>query len=418
MRIGRISQIGLMILLLGCSRERPAEEPAQVETPVAGEPAAVSGGTGWSGRSTLGAHFRSLSLADREKLDPPPAGGIVIAEILSRGPAKRARLAAGDVVVAMNGAPVGVLCDFYSRLAERPPGEAVRLSIQRRNATFEATVTPASAADLYEPACEAGEAAGCLLLGWEKPPEEALPLFHKACEIGLADGCALEGNAYLNGKGAAQDEQRSAALFERSCLLGSAPGCVSEAYQYVTGRGVQRDVDRALDLYTRSCDAGDASGCYNVGVMLDMARGVERDPARAIRAYEQSCDGGYPLACTNLGYLAQHGKDMPQDEARAADLYRRACEPDKCNDPDSRGCANLAILYRRAIGVTEDKSRAADLFQRACDGGQPDACFYLGEMLDAGEGIEKDPTRAAELYRQACKGGHQPGCEAAERLGK
>jgi TPR repeat protein len=106
---------------------------------------------------------------------------------------------------------------------------------------------------------------------------------------------------------------------------------------------------------------------------------------------------------------------MPQDEARAADFYRRACEPNGCNDPDSRGCANLAILYRRAIGVAEDKSRAADLFQRACDGGQPDACFYLGEMLDAGEGIKKDPSRAVKLYQQACQGGHREGCEAAER---
>src|SRR5918996_4404698 len=180
--------LGSLLLVLGCGRaEKPQEAPAPQETPNAGEQAVAAGG-----QSTLGAHFRALSLKDRQQLDPPPAGGIVIVEVLSRGPAQKARLASGDVILAVDGAAVKGLCDFYQSLGQRPPGQEVKLSIQRRNATFDASVTLAPIGDLYEVSCLTGGGAGCLLLGWAKGPgPEAVALFEKSCQLGLGDGCGV-----------------------------------------------------------------------------------------------------------------------------------------------------------------------------------------------------------------------------------
>jgi TPR repeat protein len=55
-----------------------------------------------------------------------------------------------------------------------------------------------------------------------------------------------------------------------------------------------------------------------------------------------------------------------------------------------------------------DLHRAGELFERACEGGEPEACFRLGELLDAAE-----PSRALALYQKACGYGHDEACEHA-----
>jgi TPR repeat protein len=366
--------LSLAILLAACvPRGRHEESAPRSASPGSGKAASQP-----AGRATFGALVRDLPPRERRALEPPPAVGVLVGEVIVLGPAARAGLRTRDVIVALDGTAVKTPCDLFKRLAAKKPGESVAFSMQRRNATFDAAIVLDEAAPLYTLACDTGDAAGCMLLAWEKKKTgNAVDLFKKACDWGLADGCAAAGKAYLDGEEISQDTRQSLALFERGCLQGSASACASEAFQYATGRGVPQDDVRATERYVKACDGGDPSGCYNFGLMAETGRGTDQDFTRAVTAYTEGCDGGSYLACTNLGFLVENGRGTPADEAKAAGFYRRACEGDGCGDRDTKGCLNLGICALHGRGIPEDPARAAGLFRQACDGGEADACSRL-----------------------------------------
>ncbi len=364
----------LALLFTACAPgERHEESAPRRASPDAGKAASRR-----SGRVTFGALVHDLPPRERRALEPPPAGGVLVGEVIALGPAARAGLRPRDVIVALDRTAVKNPCDLFKHLAGKKAGQSVAFSMQRRNATFDASVVLDEAVPVYTLACDAGDAAGCMLLAWEnKGTGKAVDLFKKACDLGLPDGCAAAGKAYFDGEGISQDTRQSLALFERGCLQGSAAACVAEAFQYAVGRGVPQDDVRATERYLRACDGGDASGCYNLGLMAETGRGTDQDFTRAVTAYTEGCEGGSYLACTNLGFLVENGRGTPADEAKAAGYYRRACDGDGCGDRDAKGCLNLGIFALHGRGIPEDPARAAQLFRQACDGGEADACSRL-----------------------------------------
>lgn len=66
---------------------------------------------------------------------------VVIVGLNPRGPAARAELRSGDIVLAVAGAAVSDLADFYTRLwAQGPAGCAIPLRIKRENDTFDVEI--------------------------------------------------------------------------------------------------------------------------------------------------------------------------------------------------------------------------------------------------------------------------------------
>jgi S1-C subfamily serine protease len=69
---------------------------------------------------------------------------IVVAGMTSNSPAARAELSAGDLILAVDGAPVSELGDFYERLwAQGEAGAVIPLSIQREDDVFEVEIRSA-----------------------------------------------------------------------------------------------------------------------------------------------------------------------------------------------------------------------------------------------------------------------------------
>lgn len=98
------------------------------------------------------------------------------------GAADRAGLQAGDVIVAVDGAPVGGFSDLQ-RVTRDGAGAAMTLSVLRDGATFEATVTP----DLVETTdALTGEAVTRPLLGVQKQQTEVTPRLEGVGPIGAA----------------------------------------------------------------------------------------------------------------------------------------------------------------------------------------------------------------------------------------
>jgi serine protease Do len=67
----------------------------------------------------------------------PRVEGIIVSEILAGGPADKAGLKVGDIIVAVNGDKVNSEDDFYGVVVDASPGDALKLSIVREKKTID-----------------------------------------------------------------------------------------------------------------------------------------------------------------------------------------------------------------------------------------------------------------------------------------
>ena len=76
--------------------------------------------------------------------------GLLLEDVAPGGPAEEAGLAIGDVVVAMNGRPVGNLAEFVSTLTLRNVGRSVRLDILRGTKALTIQIPVAERPDRFD----------------------------------------------------------------------------------------------------------------------------------------------------------------------------------------------------------------------------------------------------------------------------
>lgn len=415
--------LAFALAVSGCAtvaRQAPpaSVSPAPPTTPAVAEAPCAHG--------TLGIEPGDLTRGFRESRRlPADLAGAVVTSVLPGGPAARAGIRAGDVLLQIGDARVATSCDATDALFDGRC-DPVRIVALRDGARFEATVRPAEQQPFLERSCGDGVNEACFRLAWlvwngsgvGKNEDEALALYDTACAKGSSEACAYLG-IHLAERGA--PVERAVATLTRSCDLGSSAGCAHLAYLYATGSQVERDDARATPLYVRSCDLGDARGCYNAGLMYRDGRGVPSDLPRAVAAYEEGCRGGSSTACCDLGWYYENGRGVGKDESRAAELYRKACQGTSCQPANRRACVNLGLAYRDGIGVAKDRARAAEIFEAACEDevdsedvdpeeSQAHACSLLGAMALVGGGIEADPGRGLGLSTRGCDGGDAFGC--------
>jgi serine protease DegQ len=97
-----------------------------------------------SGRAThsyLGIQPDQVTREVATQLGLEQARGVVALEVIGGGPAARAGLRPGDVIVAMDAAAVETVEDLYAELRRRRPGSEARLTFIRDRRQQEATVT-------------------------------------------------------------------------------------------------------------------------------------------------------------------------------------------------------------------------------------------------------------------------------------
>jgi serine protease Do len=148
-----------------------------------------------TGRVTRGRMGVYLSDVDRDIAAslglPRPDGGLV-GRIERGGPAEKAGLRDGDIIVAFNGKPVGRSAELRRLAAETRPGTSVDLSVWRNGATTRVPVVlaeleppqPVAKVETPAPAPKAGNALG-LSVGDLTAPQKA--------ELGARPGVVIEG---------------------------------------------------------------------------------------------------------------------------------------------------------------------------------------------------------------------------------
>lgn len=113
----------------------PPTSTAQSEpavAPIKAAPAPLPPDLGVTGSTITQYSSVSVNMADPH--------GAFIADVRTGGPAARAGLVPGDIVVTFNGMRVGTFDDLMKRVSDTPAGSLIRLGVVRRGSTMELSV--------------------------------------------------------------------------------------------------------------------------------------------------------------------------------------------------------------------------------------------------------------------------------------
>lgn len=109
-------------------------------------------------RGWIGVEPQDLSPELAESFQLPPAGatetrpGVVIAGVLQNGPAAKAGVRPGDVILQVARQPVGNVSDLLNQVANLKPGEPAEVLIWRQKAQIALSLTPAERPSPKRPA--------------------------------------------------------------------------------------------------------------------------------------------------------------------------------------------------------------------------------------------------------------------------
>jgi S1-C subfamily serine protease len=77
-------------------------------------------------------------------------GGVAVTGVVSGGPAEKAGLTRGDLLLSVDGQPVGSLRDLYTALWRKEPGDTLGFQVLRESAILVAEVTAGDRDDFYK----------------------------------------------------------------------------------------------------------------------------------------------------------------------------------------------------------------------------------------------------------------------------
>lgn len=84
---------------------------------------------------------------------------------------------------------------------------------------------------------------------------------------------------------------------ERACNGGELAGCVSLGYIWEEGNLGVKDYAVARRLYQRACEGNEANGCLRLGLLYQNGYGVAPDRGAARRYFQRACAQANSLAC-------------------------------------------------------------------------------------------------------------------------
>jgi serine protease DegQ len=95
--------------------------------------------TGAVARGWIGVELQEISPALAESFKLGPQRGALIAGVLRGGPADKAGIKPGDVVVEIQGKPVPDPTAMLNMIAAQPPGSPVKMKLKRQGQDVDAT---------------------------------------------------------------------------------------------------------------------------------------------------------------------------------------------------------------------------------------------------------------------------------------
>jgi ribosomal protein L40E len=267
-------------------------------------------------------------------------GGVLISDVYKEGPAAKAGILRGDVVVEYGGRPVRDPDEFARLVAESAIGSEVKVDLLRDR---KHTVANLVVVDFTEgrgwlrQAATQGDAFAQVALGtayykgWggEVNYPEAITWFRRAAEQGNAIAQDDLGVAYAKGLGVTRDDYQAVTWHRKAADQGLAHAQYALGLMYEKGVGIEQDYHEALTLFQKAALQGEAEAQFSLGVMYYNGEGVERDYAEAVNWFRKAAEQGNADAQYNLGAMYANGIGVTRDDDQALTWYRKAAAQGK-----------------------------------------------------------------------------------------
>jgi serine protease Do len=121
--------------------------------------------TGKVTRGYLGVEIQEVTPALAKAFGLPSANGALVGDVTPGGPAAKAGLMKGDVLVTMNGTPISDFHDLRLRISQTPPGQTVKLEVIRNGQKREVSVTLGTFPENQQAAARPSESGSNVLQG-------------------------------------------------------------------------------------------------------------------------------------------------------------------------------------------------------------------------------------------------------------
>jgi TPR repeat protein len=240
-------------------------------------------------------------------------------------------------------------------------------------------------------------------VAWGAPPD---------CRA-LEGGCGAEAAR----RWASRDWAALRALLEPACQREGAAHCARLSILWEGGLGGPKDPARAFALQDRACREGGPEHCARAASMARLLD-APYDLREVVAAYAQRCDGDDLSFCASVAALFEDGQGVTRDDDQARELHRLTCARGF-----QAGCRRYAIALLQAPPDEALHAEARRLLQQACHqprtvagacvGGQAQACYDLGLLLEDGIGGDAVPKHALSLFDRACREDSALGCALA-----
>ena len=264
-----------------------------------------------------------------------PAPGVRVEAVFPKGPAEKAGLAAGDVILRVDDVAVDTQATMAKEIHRHPVGSQVPLLYLRNGQQSRAVVTLVDEGSMYA-------------------DPDAQTILRQAADHGEAWAQSYLGTMYAN------------------------------------GQGVARDGTAAVTWYRRAAERGHAAAQFKLGVIYEEGRGVPKDETQAAQWYRKSAEQGYDYAQFNLGSMYDNGRGVAKDEVEALNWYRKAAE-------QGNGYAQAALgsMYHDGRGAASNDVTAYMWLSLANAAGQKDAQRMMNAMTLTDEQLAEAKRRAA-----------------------
>ena len=103
------------------------------------------------------------------------------------------------------------------------------------------------------------------------------------------------------------DYQKAAQLYQKACDGGEAVGCLGLGVLYKDGQGVKQNYQKAAQLSQKACNSGVAEGCAILGILYQDGKGVKQNFSTAKQYYGKACDLGFQSVCDIYRKLNEKG---------------------------------------------------------------------------------------------------------------
>jgi len=320
-------------------------------------------GSGTQPRGWLGLNFEAVDSPLSQTLGLLRTGGALVVSTTADGPASKAGMKFGDIVLSFNGRPIGEHTELRQQVAAVPPGSQVMLDV------------------------------------WRAAPEgsDFLATLKSLAEGGNSNMMVRLGNMYARGAGVSRDDAEAVRWFQKGVAARSTSAMVSLAFMIGENRGASKDAAEVYRLLKTAAEAGDLLAANNLGEYYRNGGLLAKNEPEAAKWLKMAAEGGYTTAMVNLGSLYERAEAMARSPIDAVRWYKKAAEAGNAS-----GMTALGLIYLGDSGVAQDDKAAFEWLKKGADGGNLVAITNLAWIYDKGRGTGGvDIEQAATLIMVA-----------------